>query len=127
MVIAFLKAAKKGSVSAFSLIELLVVVAIVSLLLAIAIPQFISYRTSSVDAQMKSDLKNAATAMESYYGEYKIYPTVVSSITAVGFRQTDGMSLSITITSPTSFTLTASKPSGSQSSFTYDSTTGDIN
>ena len=109
------------------MIELLVVVAIISLLAAIAIPQFIAYRARSVDVQMKADLKNAAMAMESYYAEYKIYPSSLSGIVAVGFRQTNGVSLSITLTSLTSYTLTASKPSGSQPSFTYTSSSGQIN
>lgn len=115
------------SYSGFTLIELLVVVAIVSILAAVAIPQFTSYRVHSIDTQMKSDLKNAAVAMESYYAEYKSYPTDVNDITAVGFRQTDGVTLEIALISSSSYTLTASKANGSKPSFTYNSVTGDIN
>jgi type IV pilus assembly protein PilA len=111
----------------FSLVELLIVVAIISLLAAIAIPQFITYRARAVDTQMKTDLKNAAVAMESYYAEYKVYPASVAGITGVGFRQTSGVALVITVTSPSTFTLTASTPNGSQPSFTYTSSTGAIN
>jgi type IV pilus assembly protein PilA len=114
---------KKG----FSLIELLMVVAIISILAAIAIPQFASYRTRAVDAQMHSDLKSAALAMESYYSEYKVYPTSLSAILSTGFRQTTGIGLVITVTSPSTFTLTASTPNGSQPSFTFNSSTGLIN
>jgi type IV pilus assembly protein PilA len=115
------------SSNGFSLVELLMVVAIISLIAAIAIPQFITYRVRAVDAQMKTDLKNAAMAMESYYAEYKVYPGSVTGITAVGFRQTNGIGLVITVTSPSTFTLTASTPNGSQPSFTYTSGTGAIN
>ena len=111
----------------FSLIELLVVVAIISVLAAIAIPQFILYRSRSFDLQMKSDLKNAATAMESYFAEYKVYPDSVDKISAVGFRQTDGVTLTITVTPPSSYVLTASRPGGTQPSFTYNNGSGSIN
>ena len=110
----------------FSLIELLVVVAILGLLATIAIPQFISYRARGVDSQMKSDLKNAALAMESYFAEKQSYPTSVAAIVNVGFTQTDGVALTIDVTSPSSFTITAAKDSGTQPSFTYDSSTGAI-
>jgi Tfp pilus assembly protein PilE len=103
------------------------VVAIISILAAIAIPQFVTYRARAVDAQMRSDLKSAALAMESYYSEYKVYPTSISAIASTGYRQTTGVSLVITVTTPSTFTLTASTPSGSQPSFTFDSTTGLIN
>ena len=111
----------------FSLLELLVVVGVVGLLAAIAIPQFSSYRTRSVDSQMKSDLKNAALAMDSYFAENKVYPTSVAAIVGVGFNQTEGVALTIAVPTPSSFTITATKPSGTQPTFTFDSVTGIIN
>jgi type IV pilus assembly protein PilA len=111
----------------FSLVEILIVIAVISVLAAIAIAQFTGYRTHAFDAQMKTDLKNAAVAMESYYAEYKVYPATVAAISTAGFRQTTGVGLVITVTSPSTFTLTASTPNGSQPSFTYTSSTGEIN
>jgi type IV pilus assembly protein PilA len=111
----------------FSLLELLVVVAIIGLLAAIAIPQFSSYRARAVDSQMKSDLKNAALAMDSYFAENKVYPTTVAAIVSVGFNQTEGVALTIAVTTPSSFTITATKPSGTQPNFTFDSVAGTIN
>lgn len=111
----------------FTLIELLVVIAVIGILVAIAIPQLSLHRARGVDTQMRSDIKNAVTAMESYYSSIFSYPTTVAQIGNFGFRPTDGVSLVINFTSPTDFTVTATKPGGTQSSFTYNSVTGQTN
>jgi len=111
----------------FTLLELMVVVAVLGILAAIAIQQFSLFRSRATDAAMRSDLKNAALAMESYYGEFLDYPASVSAIQLVGYRKTSGVTLTINVTSPSTFTLTAGMPSGTQPSFTFDSSTGLIN
>jgi len=51
----------------FTLIEMMIVIAIISILAAIAIPEFAKYRESSQDAAAKSALRNLAVAQENYY------------------------------------------------------------
>jgi len=48
----------------FTLIELLIVVVIIGILAAIAIPKFVNTKEKTYIAQMKSDLRNLATAEE---------------------------------------------------------------
>jgi len=111
----------------FTLLELIVVVAVLGILMAIAIQQFSLFRSRATDAAMRSDLKNAALAMESYYGEFLDYPVSVNALRLVGYRNTIGVTLTINVSSPSSFTLNAATPNGTQPSFTFDSTTGLIN
>ena len=61
----------------FTLIELLVVIIIIGILAAIAIPIFLNQRKKGYDAQAKSDLRNVATEVESYFTDNQIYPTTV--------------------------------------------------
>jgi type IV pilus assembly protein PilA len=56
----------KNKDQGFTLIELLVVIVIIGILAAIAIPIFLNQRKKGVDASLKSDLKNAATAVETW-------------------------------------------------------------
>jgi type II secretion system protein G len=50
----------------FTLIELLIVVAIIAILAAIAVPNFLEAQTRAKIARVKNDLRNLATALESY-------------------------------------------------------------
>jgi type IV pilus assembly protein PilA len=54
---------KKRGQKGFTLIELMIVIAIIGILAAIAIPQFSAYRKRGWAATLNSDVKNAYTAM----------------------------------------------------------------
>ena len=57
----------------FTIIELLVVVAIIGILAAIAIPQFASYRKQAFCSRVESDVKNTVTSVEAKYAETESY------------------------------------------------------
>ena len=102
----------------FTLIELLVVVAIVAILAAIAMPQF-RYRDKAFDAQTMSDLRNAATAQETYYADHVVYSN--SCTTLPGFNKSQGTVFSTCTGNATSFRMVVNHPQGTKTC-TWDST-----
>jgi prepilin-type N-terminal cleavage/methylation domain-containing protein len=58
----------------FTLLELLVVLAIIAILIAIGVAAFSAAQLRARDAQRKSDLKTIASALENYYAVNKLYP-----------------------------------------------------
>ena len=76
----------------FTLIELLIVVVIIGILAAIAIPKFSATREKAYFAAMKSDLKNLASQQEIYYSDAYSYSTVASDL---AFTNSDGVLVTI--------------------------------
>lgn len=59
----------------FSLVELMVVVAIIGILSALAVPRFRAFQAKAKQAEAKNNLKHIYTLQMSYYGEYEEYAT----------------------------------------------------
>ena len=70
----FLEKMKKVGKKGFTLVELMIVVAIIGILAAIAIPQFAKYRARAYNSAALSDLRNLKTDLEGYYAEWQEYP-----------------------------------------------------
>ena len=71
--LARIRKAQEENEGGFTLIELLVVMIIIGILAAIAIPVFLAQREKGWDSAVKSDLKNAATAQETYLTDIGTY------------------------------------------------------
>ena len=96
----------------FTLIELMIVIAIIGILAAIAIPNFVSYRQRSYNSAAQSDLKNAVTAQEAYYVDEDVY-SEYATLTAGGWVQTAKVTFEAT-GSQTGYTMTAMHTSGTE-------------
>jgi len=78
---------KKRGQKGFTLIELMIVIAIIGLLSAIAVPQFVAYRTRAYSATANSAVRNAYTAAEAFFSDVP-YGTITAEadISAYGYR-----------------------------------------
>jgi type IV pilus assembly protein PilA len=99
----------------FTLIELMIVIAIIGILAAIAIPQFSAYRKRSCNSAAKADARNLATAAEAYFVDTKTYPNSWSQllISPYGFSQSKSVIVSVSGGSQ-NYTLTAFHSNGNE-------------
>jgi len=95
----------------FTLIELLIVVVIIGILAAIAIPKFANTKEKAYIASMKSDLRNLVTAQEAYFSDNN--SSYASSTTSMGTNYKSSTGVTVTINSNTATGWTASASHGS--------------
>jgi type IV pilus assembly protein PilA len=111
--------------SGFTLIELLVVILIIGILAGIAVPIFLNQRKSAVEASMKSDIKNAASAMEQEAirtgGKYPSAVPVYDKQSANNL-----VTLDTTKSSQTSYCLNVSNSTYADLKFSYGSLDGGL-
>lgn len=99
----------------FTLIELMIVIAIIGILAAIAIPQFSAYRTRSYNAAAEADLRNAATAQEAYYVDNQTYKPTPTSLIGSNYGLYTSMGVTLTGTAgDTQYSMTAVHSSGNK-------------
>ena len=88
----------------FTLIELLIVVVIIGILAAIAIPKFSATREKAYFAAMKSDLKNLASQQEIYYSDSYSY---TDNTTNLGFVDSEAVNVAIGAANSSGWSATA--------------------
>jgi type IV pilus assembly protein PilA len=92
---------KKG----FTLIELLIVVVIIGILAAIAIPKFASTKQKAYTASMKTDLRNLVTAQEAYFSDNTTYASTTASL-STSFHVSAGNKVNAPAASATGWSTT---------------------
>jgi len=89
----------RGNTKGFTLIELMIVIAIIGILAAIAIPNFIAYRNKSFCSKAESDANNTAGDIAAYYS----VPTRTLAINYTDLHEDEDVT-------PNTITLTFSDP-----------------
>jgi len=104
----FLRTGRNG----FTLIELLIVVVIIGILAAVAIPKFSSTKEKAYVSKMISDLRNLATAQESYSSNNLIYYGGAVPSAALIYNPSPNVVITITVANGTGWGATAAFPTG---------------
>jgi type IV pilus assembly protein PilA len=114
-----MKLREKRNQKGFTLIELMIVIAIIGILAAIAIPNFIKYKKNAQDVAARAAVKNAYTAAMAYLAdnpEQDWSDLTKAMLEEGGFRDTEGVSTVM------DNTWIQSTPSGGEHYYTVTST-----
>jgi type IV pilus assembly protein PilA len=88
----------------FTLIELLIVVVIIGILAAIAIPKFANTKQQAYLATLKEDLRNLVTAEEAYFSDFTTY---TGTLTTTQFKASAGVTYTVSSATGTGWAATA--------------------
>ena len=91
----------------FTLIELLIVVVIIGILAAIAIPKFQNTKGKANAASLRADLRNLVTAEEAYFYDNSTYTT---NINALNIRLTTGVTITFGTATPGGWSAKVTHP-----------------
>jgi type IV pilus assembly protein PilA len=110
----------------FTLIELLVVILIIGILAAIALPAFLGQRARAQDTEAKTAVRQAQTAIETYYTDNQTYVATKAQLEDIeeSLKSGAGASLTVTGTSADAYTLTVT--SKTTNTFSIEKSTGGV-
>jgi len=100
----------------FTLIELMIALAIIGILAAIATPQLSVHRTKSYNTAAVSDLKNAAIAQEAYYVDNRLYTISITNLTTTPYNLgiSQGVNLGVSSANNEAYLMTAYHSAGNK-------------
>ena len=91
----------------FTLIELLIVITVLGLLAAIAIPRFTTVKQRATVSTMQTALKNLGQAEESFFAEHSVY---TSDLDSLNFKPTGELALTVVEATTTGWSATITHP-----------------